>query len=81
MDALKGRFASPLDRRDFVKPILNEGMIYTVTVSIGSLDTSCKFNLEREIAAADGLSYTDRLLTDTHGAVKPQREDKNQCRP
>ena len=43
VDALKDRFASPLDRRDFEKPILNEGLMYTVTVSIGN--PSCKFNL------------------------------------
>src|SRR6267154_3731478 len=65
MDALMSRFASPLDRRDFVVPILNGGYTYTVTVVIGSLNTNCKFNLEREIAAADGLSYTDKLVIDT----------------
>src|SRR6267154_2811621 len=68
VDALKGRFASPLDRRDFVKPIINEGLIYSVTVGIGSLDINCKFNLEREIAVANGLSYTDHLVVDTGSA-------------
>ena len=45
VDVLKDRFASPLDRRDFDKPIVNEAMMYTVIVSIGSLDTNCKCNL------------------------------------
>jgi len=65
MDALMSRFASSFDRRDFGVPILNGGFSYTVTVVIGSLGTNCKFNLEREIAAADGLSDTDDLVIDT----------------
>ena len=65
VDALKDRFASPLDRRDFDMPILNEGMFYTVSVSIGSLDTNCKFNLERDKLRLlmDCLIQTDCLLT------------------
>src|SRR6267154_1521144 len=38
VDAMKGRFASPLDSRDFVKPIANGGLIYVVAVGVGSLD-------------------------------------------
>ena len=65
VEALTARFASPLDRRNFNKPILNQGIAYTVTVGVGSPDTNCKFNLKRQIAAANGLSYTDQLLVDT----------------
>src|SRR6267154_3051392 len=42
VDALKDRFASPLDHRDFVKPIINEGLAYSVTVGVGSLGVDCK---------------------------------------
>src|SRR6267154_4816979 len=52
VDALVDRFASPLDPRSFNTPILNLVFCYTVTLAIGSLDTNCKFILEREIAAA-----------------------------
>src|SRR6267154_1125386 len=70
VDALEGRFASPLDSRNFNKPILNGALTYTVTVGVGSpsLDIQCKCNLEREIAAANGLSYTDQLIVDTGSA-------------
>src|SRR6267154_2192218 len=57
--------ASPLDRRDFDNPILNVGVEYTIAVGIGDRGTKCKFNLEREVAAANGLSYTDQLIIDT----------------
>jgi len=50
VDALKGRFASPLDHRDLVQPIINEGILYSVTVGVGRLANNCKFNLETEIA-------------------------------
>ena len=69
--------ASPLDHRDFDIPTLNVGIKYTVAIGIGNIDTRCKFNLEREVAAANGLSYTDQLMIDTGsantwiGAAKP----------
>src|SRR6267154_4887563 len=65
MEGQKGRFASQLDRRDFYKPILNGGIAYTVTIGVGSPPTNCKFYRERDIAAANGLSYTDQLVVST----------------
>src|SRR6267154_744482 len=66
----KGIFASPLDHRKLVtsSPIVNVAFNYVANVAIGHPDHTCKFNLEREIAAANGSSYTDELIVDTGSA-------------
>src|SRR6267154_3244922 len=66
--ALKGISASPLDRRASSIPIVNAAFNYVANVAIGNSDNNCKFNLEREIAAANGSSYTDELVIDTGSA-------------
>src|SRR6267154_4516965 len=66
--ALKGISASPLDRRITSDPIVNVAFNYVANVVIGNFHFSCKFNLEREIAAANGSSYTDELIIDTGSA-------------
>src|SRR6267154_3680599 len=66
--ALKGISASPLDRRDASILIINVAFHYIANVVIGNPPHPCKFNLEREIAAANGLSYTDELVIDTGSA-------------
>src|SRR6267154_6353021 len=66
--ALKGISASPLDRRATSIPIVNVAFNYVANVAIGNPAHICKFNLEREIAAANGSSYTDELIIDTGSA-------------
>src|SRR6267154_4471068 len=62
----KGISASPLDRRS---PIVNVAFNYVANVAIGYYSShNCKLNREREIAAANGLSYTDELIVDTSSA-------------
>jgi len=53
--ALKGRSASPLDRRDSGStPLLNVASGYIAMIGIGSPSNYCKFNLQKHIAAANG---------------------------
>src|SRR6267154_2330676 len=66
--ALKGISARPLDRRITSDPIVNVAFNYVANVAIGNIHRSCKFNLEREIAAANVSSYTDELIIDTGSA-------------
>ena len=64
--ALKGISASPLDRR---VPIVNVAFNYVANVAIGYYSShNCKLNRGREIAAANGSSYTDELIVDTSSA-------------
>src|SRR6267154_4281644 len=67
--ALKGLPASSLGRRDGTMAILNNDINFVATVGIGSPANNCKLNLERKIAAANELSYADKLLVDTGSAV------------
>src|SRR6267154_520542 len=72
--------ASPVDVRNSVitlpisrrlntsNPIINVAFNYVANVAIGNPKNNCKFNLEREIAAANGSSYTDELIIDTSSA-------------
>ena len=53
--ALKGRSASPLDRRDSgLTHVLNGASAYIAMIGIGSPPSYCKFNLEQNITAANG---------------------------
>src|SRR6267154_1733073 len=62
----KGISASPLDRRS---PIVNVAFNYVANVGIGYYSShNCKLNRGREIAAANGSSYTDELIVDTSSA-------------
>src|SRR6267154_3259029 len=72
--AFKGISASPLDRRDASIPIVNVAFNYVANVAIGNPPHYCKFNLEREIAAANGSSYTDELVIDTGSANLGRRQ-------
>ena len=63
--ALKGLSTSSLDRRDQSVEILNEGVNYVTSISIGTPSTYCKLNLERKIAVVNELSYADHLIIDT----------------